>query len=235
MATHSSTLAWKIPWTERPGGLQSMGSLGVGHDWATSLSLFTFMHWRRKWQPTPVFLPGESQGTWWASVYGVAQSRTQLKQLSSRSSSSNTYCSPLSAGSLLYAYFSSHIICVCLCASLCISLLIFIPTFMPLCFRYSLFLTYGLFPSSLTHQSRSSWNSISSIKSSLTFPGQRIHPILWAAIVLFVYFSFTFNHFLLCICRGFSFTFQLQLWVNQLNFQVSSLSICQAGTIMPSI
>ena len=38
------------------------GSLGVGHDWATSLSLFTFMHWRRKWQPTPVFLPGESQG-----------------------------------------------------------------------------------------------------------------------------------------------------------------------------
>ena len=39
-----------------------MGSLRVGHDWATSLSLFTFMHWRRKWQPTPVFLPGESQG-----------------------------------------------------------------------------------------------------------------------------------------------------------------------------
>ena len=62
MAIHSSTLAWKIPWTEEPGRLQSMGSLGVGHDWATSLSLFTFMHWRRKWQPTPVFLPGESQG-----------------------------------------------------------------------------------------------------------------------------------------------------------------------------
>jgi len=62
MAPHSSTLAWKIPWTEEPGGLQSMGSLRVGHDWATSLSLFTFMHWRRKWQPTPVFLPGESQG-----------------------------------------------------------------------------------------------------------------------------------------------------------------------------
>ena len=62
MATHSSTLAWKIPWMEGAGGLQSMGSLGVGHDWATSLSLFTFRHWRRKWQPTPVFLPGESQG-----------------------------------------------------------------------------------------------------------------------------------------------------------------------------
>ena len=62
MAPHSSTLAWKIPWREEPGRLQSMGSLRVGHDWVTSLSLFTFMHWRRKWQPTPVFLPGESQG-----------------------------------------------------------------------------------------------------------------------------------------------------------------------------
>ena len=63
MATHSSTLAWKIPWVEEPGRLQSMGSLRVGHNWATSLSPFTFMHWRRKWQPTPVFLPGESPGT----------------------------------------------------------------------------------------------------------------------------------------------------------------------------
>ena len=62
MAPHSSTLAWKIPWTEEPGGLQSMGLLRVGHDWVTSPSLFPFMHWRRKWQPTPVFLPGESQG-----------------------------------------------------------------------------------------------------------------------------------------------------------------------------
>ena len=61
MAPHASTLAWEIPWTEEPGRLQSMGSLRVGHDWATSLSLFSFMHWR-KWQPTPVFLPGESQG-----------------------------------------------------------------------------------------------------------------------------------------------------------------------------
>ena len=62
MAPYSSTLAWKIPWMEEPGGLQSMGSLRVGHKWATSLSLFAFMHWRRKWQPTPVFLPWESQG-----------------------------------------------------------------------------------------------------------------------------------------------------------------------------
>ena len=62
MAPHSSTLAWKIPWMEEPGRLQSVGSLRVGHDSETSLSLFTFMHWRRKRQPTPVFLPGESQG-----------------------------------------------------------------------------------------------------------------------------------------------------------------------------
>ena len=72
------------PWTEEPGRLQSMGSLRVGYDWMTSLSLFTFMHWRRKWQPTPVFLPGESRD-WWATVYGVAQSRTRLKWLSSSS------------------------------------------------------------------------------------------------------------------------------------------------------
>ena len=62
MASQSSTLAWKITWMEEPGRLQSTGSLRVGHDRVTSLSLFTFMHWRRKWHPTPVFLPGESQG-----------------------------------------------------------------------------------------------------------------------------------------------------------------------------
>ena len=60
MAPHSSTLAWKIPWTEEPGRLQSMGSQRVGHDWSTSLSLFTFTHWRRQWQPTPVLLSGKS-------------------------------------------------------------------------------------------------------------------------------------------------------------------------------
>ena len=67
MAPHSSTLAWKILWTEEPGRLQSMGLRRVRQDCATSLSLFIFMHWRRKWQPTPVFLPG---GAWWAAVYG---------------------------------------------------------------------------------------------------------------------------------------------------------------------
>ena len=66
--SNSSTLAWKIPWTEEPGGLQSMRLLGVRHDRATSLWIFTFKHWRRKWQPTPMFLPGESQG--WGSLVG---------------------------------------------------------------------------------------------------------------------------------------------------------------------
>ena len=98
MATHSGILAWRIPWTEEPGGLQSMGLQRVGHDWVTNT--FTILtndqlsclvlgfpggasrkepacqrsrhkrrvfnpwvgkiHWRRKWQPTLVFLPGES-------------------------------------------------------------------------------------------------------------------------------------------------------------------------------
>ena len=85
MTPHSSTLTWKIPWAEEPGGLQSMGSRRVRHDWATSLSLFPFMHWRRKWEPTPEFLLGESQGrgSLVGCRYGVAQSRTWLKQLSS--------------------------------------------------------------------------------------------------------------------------------------------------------
>ena len=90
MAPHSSTLAWKIPWTEEPGGLQSMGSLRVGHDWETSLSLFTFTHWRRKWQPTPVFLPGESQGQGslvgcrlWGRTESDTTEATQQQQLTS--------------------------------------------------------------------------------------------------------------------------------------------------------
>ena len=91
MAPHSSTLVWKIPWTEEPGRLQSMGSLRVWHDWATSLSLFTFMHWRRKCNPLQCScLENPRDGrAWWATVYGVAQSQTRLKRLNSNSNSSN--------------------------------------------------------------------------------------------------------------------------------------------------
>ena len=82
MAPHSSTLAWKIPWTEEPGGPQSKGSLRVGHDQVTSCFHF------------PLSCIGEGNGNplqcsclenprdggaWWAAVYGVAQSRTRLK------------------------------------------------------------------------------------------------------------------------------------------------------------
>ena len=68
-STDSRTLIWANSRTMNPSMLQSMGSLRVGHDWATSFSFFTFMHWRRKWQPTPVFLPEESQG-WGAGGEG---------------------------------------------------------------------------------------------------------------------------------------------------------------------
>ena len=115
MAPHSSTLAWNIPWTEEPAGLQSMGSLRVGHDWATSFSLFTFMHWRRKWQPTPVFLPGESQGrgSRWAAVYGVTQSRTLLKRLSSSSTYKYSYiCFLLASICMGYHLLSLNILSV---------------------------------------------------------------------------------------------------------------------------
>ena len=87
MAPHSSTLAWKIPWAEEPGRLQSMGSLRVGHDWATSLSLFTFiigegngnlLHCSCLENP-------RDGGAWWAAIYGVSQSPTRLKRFSSSS------------------------------------------------------------------------------------------------------------------------------------------------------
>ena len=111
--------AWKIPGMEEPGRLQSMGSLRVGHDWVTSLSLFTSMHWRRKWQPTPVFLPGESQGrgSLVAAVCGITQSRTRLKALSSSSYSPiskqhptrgrhSTYLQWVNESEILWASFS---------------------------------------------------------------------------------------------------------------------------------
>ena len=89
MATHSSTLAWKIPWTGGAWWAAVNGAARSQTRLSTSLSLFTFLHWRRQWQPTPVFLPGEShgRGSLRAAVYGVAQSRTRLERLSSSSNS----------------------------------------------------------------------------------------------------------------------------------------------------
>ena len=87
MTTHSSTLAWEIPWAEEPGGLQSLGSRRVGHNWATSLSLSYFGEGNGN--PLQCSCPENLRdgGAWWASVSGVTQSRTRLKQLSSSSSS----------------------------------------------------------------------------------------------------------------------------------------------------
>ena len=92
MAPHSSTLAWKIPWTDEPGRLQSMGSLRVGHDSATSLSLSLSCIGEGNSNPLQCSCLENPRdgGAWWATVYGVAQSWTRLKQLSSSSRQNKT-------------------------------------------------------------------------------------------------------------------------------------------------
>ena len=87
MASHTSTLAWKIPWTEEPGGLQSMGSLRVRHNWATSLSFLCIGEGNGSPLQCSCLENPRDGGAWWAAVYGVTQSRTRLKRLSSNSSS----------------------------------------------------------------------------------------------------------------------------------------------------
>ena len=84
MAPHSSTLAWKIPWREEPGRLQSMGPLRVRHDWVTSLSRIGEGN-GNPLQCSCLENPRDG-GAWWAAVNGVAQNWTRLKQLSSSSS-----------------------------------------------------------------------------------------------------------------------------------------------------
>ena len=70
LATHSSILAWKIPWTEEPGGLQSMGSQRVGHDWTTNTFTFKQGEWAAHAQKTrtPWWLSGQS---FWKAAFGV--------------------------------------------------------------------------------------------------------------------------------------------------------------------
>ena len=84
MVPHSSTLAWKIPWTEESGGLQSMGLQRVGQDWVTSLSRIGEGN-GNPLQYSCLENPRDG-GAWWADVYGVAQNQTWLKWLSSSSS-----------------------------------------------------------------------------------------------------------------------------------------------------
>ena len=87
MAPHSSTLAWQIPWTEDPGGLQSMRSLGVGHDWGLyfHFSLSCIGEGSGNSPQCSCLENPRDGGAWWAAIYGVAQSRTRLKRLSSSS------------------------------------------------------------------------------------------------------------------------------------------------------
>ena len=87
MAPHSSTLAWKIPCMEELGRLQSMGSLGVWHDRATSFSLSRIREGNANPLQCSCLENPRDGGAWWDAVYGVAQSRTRLKRLSSSSSS----------------------------------------------------------------------------------------------------------------------------------------------------
>ena len=96
MAPHSSTLAWKIPWMEEPGRLQSMGSLQVGSDWATSLSLSCTGEGNGTPLQCSCLENPRDGGAWWAAACGVVQSWTRLKRLSSSSSKyhANQNCSP---------------------------------------------------------------------------------------------------------------------------------------------
>ena len=109
MAPHSSTLAWKIPWTEEPGRLQSMGSLRVRHDWETSLSLSCIGEGHGNPLQCSCLENPRDGGAWWAVVYGVAQSQTRLKRLSSSSSSQSQKWiwgrSIVNNGDFIYFYF----------------------------------------------------------------------------------------------------------------------------------
>jgi len=115
MATHSSTLAWRIPWTEEPGRLQSMGSLRVGHDWVTSLSLFTFIIGEGNGNPLQCSCLENPRdgGAWWAAVYGVAQSRTRLKRLSSNKCVICTFLTITEIFGIPCHSFYSFYICMC--------------------------------------------------------------------------------------------------------------------------
>ena len=88
MTPHSSTLAWKIPWTEEPSGLQSMGSLRVGttEQLHFHFSLSCIGEGNGNPLQCSCLENPRDRGAWWAAVYGVAQSQTLLKRLSSSSS-----------------------------------------------------------------------------------------------------------------------------------------------------
>ena len=97
----------KNPRDGRVWWLPSMGSLRVGHNWATSLSLFTFMHWKRKWQPTPVFLPGESQG-WGLPSMGLHRARHNWSDLAAAAAAAVYICQSQSSISSHFPITEHH-------------------------------------------------------------------------------------------------------------------------------
>ena len=94
MAPHSSTLAWKIPWMEEPGGLQSVGSLESDTTERLHFHFSLSSIGEGNGNPLQCYCLEKPRdgGAWWACVYGVAQSRTRLKQLSSSSRSEGVRC-----------------------------------------------------------------------------------------------------------------------------------------------
>ena len=104
MAPHSSTFACKIPWMEEPGRLQSMGSLQWNRTERLHFHFSLSCIGEGNGNPLQCScLENPRDGeTWWAAIYGVAQSRTRLKRLSSSSSSSSRIVSASSATDKLY-------------------------------------------------------------------------------------------------------------------------------------
>ena len=112
------------PWMEEPGRLQSMGLLQVRHDWVTSLSLFSFVYWRGKWQPTPVFLPGESQGRGslvgcrlWGRTASDTTEVTQWQQQQQQTVTKHVKGSSLLVSTTFLSFKVTwmHMVCVCVC------------------------------------------------------------------------------------------------------------------------
>ena len=139
MASHSSTFAWKIPWTEEPGRLQSMGSQRVGHLLNFHFSLSCIGEGNGSPLQCCCLENPRDGGAWWAAVYGVAQSRTRLKRISSSSSGSMYAC----IQNAQYNYSHKRLTTIsCVCAQLLSHVLLFVTLWTIAC---QATLTMGIF------------------------------------------------------------------------------------------
>jgi len=117
MAPHSSTLAWKLLWMEEPGKLQSMGSRRAGHDWVTSLSLSCIGEGNSNPLQCSCLENPSDGGAWWVAIYGVPQSQTRLKRLSSSSSNKRSLRLSSVFFILFTLFYSSEVISTILSSS----------------------------------------------------------------------------------------------------------------------